>query len=93
MSHPGYPNALPMRAVIERLGEASASRHHAFWPDDLGLLDARVIDPSRVHGPRQLTDVYLVALAVGHGGRFVTFDAAVATSAVRGAGKAHLLVL
>ncbi len=93
MSHPGYPNALPVRAVMERLEEAAASTLHAFWPDDVSLLDARIADSARIHGPRQLTDVYLLALAVRHGGRFVTFDAAVSPEAVRGAGKNHLLIL
>ena len=42
MSHPGYPNALPVRAVMERLAEASASNFHEFWPDDISLLDSKV---------------------------------------------------
>ncbi|MGB5079482.1 MAG: TA system VapC family ribonuclease toxin [Burkholderiales bacterium] len=93
MSHPGYPNALPVRAVMERLGEGTASSFHEFWPDDISLLDAGVADPARIHGPRQLTDVYLLALAVRHGGRFVTFDASVSLDAVRGAEKNHMLAL
>ncbi|MGH8673175.1 MAG: TA system VapC family ribonuclease toxin, partial [Burkholderiales bacterium] len=66
---------------------------HEFWPDDVSLLDARIADPSRIHGPRQLTDGYLLALAVRHGGRFVTFDASVALDAIRGAEKKHVLAL
>jgi predicted nucleic acid-binding protein len=52
-----------------------------------------VIDASRVHGPRQLTDVYLLALAVRQGGRLVTFDKAIALDAVRSATPIHLLAL
>ena len=48
---------------------------------------------TRVHGPRQLTDVYLLALAVHSDGRLVTFDASIATAAVKGARKEHLLTL
>ena len=93
MSHPGYPGALPVRAVMDRLGAATASAHHDFWPDDISLLDARVADPGRIHGPRQLTDLFLLALAVHHGGRFVTFDSAVSMDEIRGAEKKHLLTL
>ncbi len=93
MSHPGYPNALPVRAVMERLKEATTSALHAFWPDDVSLLDARVADSARIHGPRQLTDIYLLALAVRHGGQFVTFDASVSLDAVRGAQKNQILIL
>jgi hypothetical protein len=93
MSHPGYPNALSVRAVVERLTEASVSAFHEFWPDDVSLLDAKVADSARIHGPRQLTDLYLLALAVRHGGRFVTFDASVSVDAVWSAEKRHLLTL
>ena len=93
MSHPGYPHPLPVRAVMERLAEASAGTLHEFWPDDVSLLDARVADSGRIHGPRQITDVYLLALAVRHDGRFVTFDASVSLGAVRSAEKKHLLAL
>jgi hypothetical protein len=93
MSHPGYPNPLPVRAVIDRLAEASGSAFHEFWPDDISLLDAQVARSARVHGPRQITDVYLLALAVRHGGQFVTFDASVARDAVIGSERTHILVL
>ena len=45
----------------------------------------------RMHGPRQLTDLYLLALAVEHKGRFITFDAQIPLSAVRGATARHLV--
>ena len=93
MSHPGYPNALPVRAVMERLREATASAYHEFWPDAVSLLDPRIADASRIHGPRQLTDVYLLALAVSRDGRFVTFDASVPVSAIKGAEKKHVVAL
>lgn len=93
MSHPSYPNALSVRAVIERLTQASASAFHEFWPDDVSLLDAKVADSARIHGPRQLTDIYLLALAVRHNGQFVTFDTSVSVDAIRSAGKKHLLTL
>jgi toxin-antitoxin system PIN domain toxin len=93
MSHPGYPHPLSARAVMERLAEAGSSALHAFWPDDISLLDPKIADFDRIHGPRQLTDIYLLALTVRHGGRFVTFDASMSPDAVRGAGTKHLLVL
>lgn len=93
MSHAGYPNALPAPAVIERLAAACADKVHEFRPDDVSLLDAQVVDATRIHGPRQLTDIYLLALAVRHGGRFVTFDAAIALDAVKGAKAQHLVKL
>lgn len=93
MSHPGYPNPVPVGAVVERLAEAMRDPLHQFWPDDLSIVDGERLDASRIHGPRQITDVYLLALAVKHGGRFVTFDNRVAIDAVRGAERRNLLAL
>lgn len=93
MSHPAYPNALPVGSVIERLREATASAYHQFWADDVSLLDPRIADASRIHGPRQLTDAYLLALAVRRDGRLATFDTSVPLSAIKGAEKKHLVAL
>jgi toxin-antitoxin system PIN domain toxin len=93
MSGPGYPGALPVQAVVERLAMATKTRLHEFWPDGLSLLDPASFDPSRIHGPRQITDLYLLALAVKHRGSFVTFDRLISTDAVKRAAKAHLVRL
>jgi len=44
-------------------------------------------------GSRQITDAYLLALAVRNRGRFVTFDRAAPLDAVEGATAGHLVVL
>jgi len=93
MSQPGYPNAFPAGGIMQRLREATSHAAHRFWPDDLSLLDARAVDGDQIHGPRQVTDVYLLALAVKHGGRFVTFDGGIGLSAARGATAKNLLIL
>ena len=93
MSHPGYPNALQTSAIMERLNEAVETESHQFWPDDFSLLDARIADRTRIHGPRQLTDLYLLALAVRRHGRFVSFDSSVPLAAINGAEKRHLVAV
>ena len=93
MSHPSYPNPVPVGAIAERLTEAVATAHHQFWADDISFLDAGIADRTRIHGPRQVTDVYLLALAVRHRGRFVSFDANVPLAAVGGAEGKHLVAL
>ena len=93
MSNASYPNALPVQAVIKHLADACREGIHEFWPDEVSLLDPEVIDPTRIHGPRQLTDIYLLALAVGHEARFVTFDGKIPLAAVRKAKAQNLVVL
>jgi predicted nucleic acid-binding protein len=66
---------------------------HAFWPDEVSLLNADDVDATRIHGPRQLTDIYLLALAVRHEGRLVTFDDGIPLTAVRNATTQRLLIL
>ncbi|MDQ2666992.1 MAG: VapC toxin family PIN domain ribonuclease, partial [Gemmatimonadota bacterium] len=93
MSHPGYPNAHSVHEIVERLRSATADRSHAFWADDQSFLDESLVDATRVHGPRQITDVYLLALAVSNRGRLVTFDTSIAIEAVKGAKPKHSLTL
>jgi uncharacterized protein len=93
MSHPSYPNGMPVRVVVERLAQASFGTLHEFWPDEISLFDTGSVDTARIHSPRQLTDIYLLALAVRRKGRFVTFESSITIDAVKGARKTHLLTL
>jgi len=40
-------------------------RERLLWPCDVSLLDAGIVGRSRLHGPRQVTDAHLLALAAG----------------------------
>ena len=93
LSHPKYPRPHAVHETVHRLREMTVAHVHQFWPDDVSLLDENDTNPTRIHGPRQLTDVYLLALAVKHRGCLVTFDLSIGRDAVQGATPAHLVVL
>lgn len=93
LSLPSYPNPQPTAAVAQRLGHAVADPSHAFWPDACSLLEPERIRWNRVLGSRQITDAYLLALAVENGGRLVTFDRGITVQAVRGATAQNLVTL
>mgnify|MGYP003609285212 FL=1 len=93
MAQPGYGQPQPLGVLMAMLGRSTATSFHQFWPDEISLLDATRIRHEHVHSPRQLTDLYLLALAVHRGGRLVTFDQRIAISAVPMAGAEHLVVL
>lgn len=93
ISQPRYPSPVPTSEALQRLAEATADPSHEFWADDLSLTDEAVLKPAALLGPRQVTDAYLLALAVHHGGRLVTFDTTVPHGAVAAATRAHLTVL
>lgn len=93
MASVGYSNPLPVAAILERLAMAKATEHHRFWPDDVSLTDIEVFNHTELLGPKQITDRYLLALAVRNNGRFVTFDQGVRPTAVIGATAEHLIQL
>ena len=95
LSLPSYAQlgGLPMQAVRERLRQACELLDHEFWPDDVSLRSDELVDFSRVQGHNQITDLYLLTLAVRHGGRLVTCDQKIALQSVKGATAEHLLLL
>lgn len=93
LSLPSYPGDFSAHQVAERLQAAIETQWHEFWPDSISLLDRGVINRNRLLTSRQVTDVYLLGLAVRNGGRLVTFDRAIPVEAVAGAGPQHLEVI
>lgn len=93
LSQPGYPSPVLLADAASRLREACNTQWHEFWPDDLSLLDNSGFSWQHILGSRQITDVYLLALAVRHGGRFVTLDRKVPLDAVTDALPHHLTTI
>jgi toxin-antitoxin system PIN domain toxin len=93
LANPKYPAPVAADAVVAKLETARATPRHEFWADDVSLTDKAIFDPSRIRGHQQITDAYLLALAVKHGGRLVSFDQGIRLDAVVGARPDHLLVL
>ena len=93
LSNRAYPRPQPVAAVAARLAEATATPHHAFWPDDLSVLEPARFAHDRWLDSRQITDAYLLALAVQRGGVFVTLDRGIDISLVRDATPRHLVTV
>ena len=91
LSNPAYPTvaATPAEAA-SRLRILCAGPDHEFWSDSVPLLDESLFRLQAITGHRQITDIYLLGLAVKHGGRLATFDRSIPLKAVVGAGPAHL---
>lgn len=69
-----YLNQLELHSLKTTLQKATSHPSHEFWHDDISLLNDSLIDWSHITGNRQLTDIYLMALAQYHQGVFVTLD-------------------
>ena len=79
--------------LVEGLRTFTSSGRHTFWADEISLIDDRLFDTERVVGHRQLTDVYLLGLAVKRRGILATFDHKIPVDAVKGARREHLQVI
>ena len=93
LSQPAYPNRLGIAETVERLRSAVSTHYHQFVADDISLLDDAVVYGGSLSGPKQITDVYLLALAVAHGIRFVTLDKRISLAAVREAREESFVVI
>jgi toxin-antitoxin system PIN domain toxin len=90
VGNPKYPNTPGSTAIVaEIVTQLRALPGHLFWPDDISLVDTDHVDASEVLISAQVTDTYLLALAVTHSGKLATFDRRLSTKAVKG-GKAAL---
>jgi toxin-antitoxin system PIN domain toxin len=83
----------PVGEFVRLLRRFCSDRHHQFWPDTLSLTDTTVFEPAEINGPQQITDVYLLALAVKKSAALATIDRSIPLGAVRGASDANLLVI
>ncbi len=85
VGHPKYPNSAGSPASVAPIVVGlRALAGHVFWADDLSLAASDAVDPSTIETPSQVTDTYLLALAISNGGRLATFDRRLSTRAVRG---------
>lgn len=93
ISNPAYPGRHTTLAdAVDRLIRFRASGQHSFWHDSISLCEPSRVDPVHVRGHAQLTDVYLLALAVENAGSLATFDRRIMLASVHDA-QPHNLVL
>ncbi|MDO5494333.1 MAG: VapC toxin family PIN domain ribonuclease [bacterium] len=92
LSQPRYPGHVTPSQALDLLSAARSTPGHEFWPCDISLTDGR-LDPRHLVGHRQVTDSYLLALAVAHEGTLVTLDRHIEPALVYGAEPRHLVKL
>jgi len=96
LGHPKYPNTPGSldraRAVLHALIQSIPE--HRFIPADISILDPGYVPDLEEAYPNQLTDLYLLALAVCHDASFATFDRKIDATRIPGGSDAyHLLKL
>ncbi len=93
VSHPRYPTSPGSPALVARsMAGLQSLAGHAFWADDISLHDTNKVNLERLLTSAQITDSYLLALAVAHGGKLASFDRRLVCDAVYGGKEAlHLI--
>ncbi|MBI3980046.1 MAG: VapC toxin family PIN domain ribonuclease [Chloroflexi bacterium] len=82
-SHPSYPNRPgDVLAVLALLRQLCDAQGHQFWAEDVSIRE--ILKPTAVITHAQITDVYLLGLAVRKEGRLATLDQRIPVEAVRG---------
>jgi uncharacterized protein len=90
---PKYPNSAGSPAAVAPIvARLRTLPGHVFWNDDLSLVDSDLVDVDQILTPGQVTDSYLLALAVKNRGQLATFDRRLSARAVR-SGRAGLHVI
>ncbi|MDQ6759748.1 MAG: PIN domain-containing protein [Acidobacteriota bacterium] len=75
VSNPGFsPQAVSPAQALDVLAANIAHPQHLFWPDSLSVADAVGPFRAKLTGHRQITDAYLLGLALQKKASFVTFD-------------------
>jgi toxin-antitoxin system PIN domain toxin len=93
LSKPGYPfPGLTVSTVRDILAGLVAAEGHLFWPDAVSILEAKRFDLSAA-APKNLTDLYLLRLAISFRGRLITFDRTIRWQTVNGCKPDDLHVL
>ena len=94
LSAPDYPTVEATSSeVISRLRVLCSSPDHQFWAGGPSLLDEKLFRAAMLEGHQKITDIYLLGMAVHHGGRLATFDRSIRLKAVVGAEPEHLVLL
>jgi toxin-antitoxin system PIN domain toxin len=75
VSNPAFSrDAVQPREAIQVLSANTAAIDHQFWPDELPLAKAVAFANVRLIGHQQVTDAYLLGLAISKGGVLASLD-------------------
>ena len=75
VSNPAFSrDAVTPREAASLLAANTAAADHLFWPDDVSFGDAATFAGARLVGHQQVTDAYLLGLALHRGGVLATLD-------------------
>jgi toxin-antitoxin system PIN domain toxin len=86
------PNAPTISEALGLLEPNLDHPDHEFWPDEIGLVPAVNLTGVTLRGHRQVTDAYLLGLAMHNKGNLATFDRSIAALLPEGKRRSDWIV-
>ena len=87
--YPNRPGDVPFVSSI--LSQICETPGHHFWANDLSILE--MLKPDAIVTHNQITDLYLLGLALHYGGKLSTLDKRIPVDAVLDGGHAMELII
>jgi len=92
VSDPAFSrDALTPEQARNVLTDTINDAHAKFWPDSISYVKALDLLNRRVVGHQQITDAYLLGLAIHNRGKLATFDRAIAGLLPPGSPPTHVI--
>jgi toxin-antitoxin system PIN domain toxin len=94
VSNPAFSDsAVSPQEAMDLLEINLADPDHRYWKDDQGFLKTVYRVAAGIQGHRQVTDGYLLGLALRHNGRLVTLDRGITALVPKGAARGVVEVI
>lgn len=94
VSNPAFSrDAVTPREAANLLASNKVAKKHTFWPDEISLDETIAFAGQRLVGHQQVTDAYLLALAIHRGGKLVTMDQRITSLVEPGSAKREAIAV
>ena len=93
ISNPSYTNSVSVANAVSLLQIAISNTQHHNLHQSISILNNDCFQTAHLVSHKQLTDLYLIGMAIYHNVKLITFDRNIPTHAAIGFEPKHLLVL
>jgi toxin-antitoxin system PIN domain toxin len=93
VSNPSYLNNMTVAESTILLKSAVDGTNHTYLDQTVSLLDANKFETTKLLSHKQITDLFLIGMAIQHNVKLLTFDRNISTHAAVGFNDRHLIVI
>lgn len=93
VSNPSYLNSMSVAEATTLLKLAVERTNHTYLDNTLSLLDTHRFETTKLLTHKQISDLFLIGMAIHYDVKLLTFDRNIPTHAAIGFNDRHLLVI